>query len=186
MPHYIYLPCLLRFLLTDSFSEFPCFYDPKVLRSIGQVHCRLLSVGICLMFFSRLAWDDSVQVMVFMVLRCDSSDLAYTYTLYKCMLNCFSLLQLFATPLVVAFQAHLSMGFQARALKWVATSFSRGSSRPRDWTYISWSSCIANGFLTPESQGSPVTSWDFYEVPSQMGMEPVRPKAQRTAHQYCT
>ena len=27
--------------------------------------------------------------------------------------------------------------FQARILEWVATSFSRGSSRPRDWTQIS-------------------------------------------------
>ena len=29
--------------------------------------------------------------------------------------------------------------FQARVLEWVAISFSRGSSRPRDWT---WVSCI--------------------------------------------
>ena len=30
-------------------------------------------------------------------------------------------------------------------LEWVAMPFSRGSSRPRDWT---WVSCIAGGFLT--------------------------------------
>ena len=35
-------------------------------------------------------------------------------------------------------QAPLSMGFfQARVLEWVAISFSRGSSRPRDWTRVS-------------------------------------------------
>ena len=28
--------------------------------------------------------------------------------------------------------------FQARILEWVATSCSRGSSRPRDWTQVSW------------------------------------------------
>ena len=28
--------------------------------------------------------------------------------------------------------------FQARVLKWVAISYSRGSSHPRDWTHISW------------------------------------------------
>ena len=28
--------------------------------------------------------------------------------------------------------------FQARLLEWVATSFSRGSSQPRDWTHNSW------------------------------------------------
>ena len=27
--------------------------------------------------------------------------------------------------------------FQARVLKWVAISFSRGSSRPRDWIWVS-------------------------------------------------
>ena len=33
----------------------------------------------------------------------------------------------------------------ARILEWVAISFSRGSSRPKDWTCIS---CIADGFFT--------------------------------------
>ena len=35
--------------------------------------------------------------------------------------------------------------FQARILEWVAISFSRGSSRPRDWTPVS---CIAGRFFT--------------------------------------
>ena len=35
--------------------------------------------------------------------------------------------------------------FQARVLEWVAIPFSRGSSWPRDWT---WVSCIASRFLT--------------------------------------
>ena len=34
---------------------------------------------------------------------------------------------------------------QARTLEWVAIPFSRGSSRPRDWT---WVSCIAGRFFT--------------------------------------
>ena len=34
--------------------------------------------------------------------------------------------------------------FQARILEWVAISFSRGSSQPRDWT---WVSCIAGRLL---------------------------------------
>ena len=37
-------------------------------------------------------------------------------------------------------------------LKWVAISFSRGSSWPRDWTYIS---CIAGGFFTTEPLRKP-------------------------------
>ena len=35
--------------------------------------------------------------------------------------------------------------FQARVLQWVAISFSRGSSWPRDWTQVS---CIAGRFFT--------------------------------------
>ena len=34
----------------------------------------------------------------------------------------------FANPWIVACQAHLSMGFLARILEWVAISFSRGFS----------------------------------------------------------
>ena len=32
--------------------------------------------------------------------------------------------------------------FQARILEWVATSYSRGSSQPRDWSHVSYISCI--------------------------------------------
>ena len=35
--------------------------------------------------------------------------------------------------------------FQARVLEWVAISFSRGSSQPRDWT---WVSCIVDRHFT--------------------------------------
>ena len=38
--------------------------------------------------------------------------------------------------------------FQARILEWVSISYSRGSSRPRDWT---WVSCIADRFFIIES-----------------------------------
>ena len=37
--------------------------------------------------------------------------------------------------------------FQARALQWVAISFSRGSSWPRDWTHVSCTSCIGRHIL---------------------------------------
>ena len=35
--------------------------------------------------------------------------------------------------------------FQAKILEWVAIPFSRGSSKPRDQTYVF---CIAGGFFT--------------------------------------
>ena len=41
---------------------------------------------------------------------------------------------------------------QARTLEWVAISFSRGSSPPRDWTPIS---CLAGRFFTTEPPGKP-------------------------------
>ena len=51
-----------------------------------------------------------------------------------------------ATPCTLACQASLSMGIlQARILEWVAICFSRGSSQPRDWT---WVSCIAGRLFT--------------------------------------
>ena len=49
-------------------------------------------------------------------------------------------------PWTVAHQAPLFMGIlQARIQEWVAISFSRGSSLPRDWT---WVSCIKGRFFT--------------------------------------
>ena len=36
---------------------------------------------------------------------------------------------------------------QARILEWVAISFSRGSSQPRDWTHVSCVSCIGRWIL---------------------------------------
>ena len=45
---------------------------------------------------------------------------------------------------------------QARILEWVATSFSRGPSQPRDWTRVSCVSCIGGRFFIPlEPSGKP-------------------------------
>ena len=46
---------------------------------------------------------------------------------------------------------------QARKLEWVAFSFSRGSSQPRDWTQVS---CIAGGFFTSWATREP---WECRE-----------------------
>ena len=42
---------------------------------------------------------------------------------------------------------------QARRLVWVAVSFSRGSSWPRDWTHVS--PALDGGFFTTEPPGKP-------------------------------
>ena len=49
---------------------------------------------------------------------------------------------------------------QARILEWVAIPLSRGSSRPRDRT---WVSCFAGGFFTAEPVGSPQSGFRFTE-----------------------
>ena len=67
---------------------------------------------------------------------------------FTCMLSHFSHVQLFETKWIVAHQIPLSMGIlQARILEWDAISFSRGSSRPRDWTCIYYISCIGRWVL---------------------------------------
>ena len=53
--------------------------------------------------------------------------------------------------------------FQARILEWVAISSSRGSSRPRDLT---WVSCIGTWFLfTTEAPGKPLCTF-LFSLPS--------------------
>ena len=46
---------------------------------------------------------------------------------------------------VIFFSVHGIL--QARILEWVAIPFPSGSSRPRDWTHISWISCIGRRIL---------------------------------------
>ena len=45
--------------------------------------------------------------------------------------------------------------FQARILEWVAISYSRGSSQPRDRTSLSCVSCIAGGYFATKPPGKP-------------------------------
>ena len=68
-----------------------------------------------------------------------------------------SVVWLFATPRTVARQAPLSMGF-SRQECWsgLTISSSRGSSQPRDW---SWVSCIAGGFFTIWATKQRVFNW---------------------------
>ena len=62
----------------------------------------------------------------------------------------------FDTPLTVACQAPLSMGFSRQEYKSWLSSFSRGSSRPRDEPA---SSALLSTFLPLSNQGSPKHSW---------------------------
>ena len=43
--------------------------------------------------------------------------------------------------------------------EWVTISSSRGSSWPRDWIWISYVSCMTDGFFTAEPPGKPLFPW---------------------------
>ena len=91
-----------------------------------------------------------------------------------CVLSHFSHVWLFAVLWTVACQAPLSSVheiLQTRIQEWVATSYSRGSSWPRDWTRVS---CIAGGFFTlgsedPLEKKMPIHPYSCLGNPMQTG-----------------
>ena len=52
--------------------------------------------------------------------------------------------------------------FQAKTLEWIAISFSRGSSRPRDWTQVSY---ISGDSLPAETPGKPLVPYVSMKPP---------------------
>ena len=70
--------------------------------------------------------------------------------------------QFFVTPWTVTCQAPLSMGFfQARMLEWIAISFSKGSSWPRDWTLVP---CISRQIITEPPEKPHVYTCNMYNL----------------------
>ena len=80
--------------------------------------------------------------------------LCYILVIYVCVLRHFSCVWLFVIPWTVAHQTPLSVGFFRQHYWSVAMPSSRGSSQPRDWTHVSYVSCIAR-FLTIS------TTWEW-------------------------
>ena len=66
----------------------------------------------------------------------------YGHWVHACMLSRFSHIWLFATLWTVTHQAPVRGILQARILEWVAMPSSRWSSWPRDWTCLSYISCV--------------------------------------------
>ena len=73
---------------------------------------------------------------------------------YQCLghthvLSHFSCVRLFANPMNYSLPGSSASGIvQSRILEWVAISFSKGSSRPRDQTHVSCVSCIGREILS--------------------------------------
>ena len=63
------------------------------------------------------------------------------------MLSPFRHVRLYAALWTVACQGSLSGILQVRILEWVAISFTKGSSQPRDRTCITYISCIGRQVL---------------------------------------
>ena len=64
--------------------------------------------------------------------------------MHMCVLNCFTL----CDPMEYSPPGYSVYGIVARILKCVTISYSRWSSRPRDWTWVSFTSCIGRWVLT--------------------------------------
>ena len=89
-------------------------------------------------------------------------------------LSCFSHVQLCATPRTVAHRGSSVQGiFQTRILEWVAMPSSRGSSQPRDQTWVSHVSCDGRWVLYPwHHLGSPKTTiWPRNPTPGALPWE---------------
>ena len=86
------------------------------------------------------------------------------YQLLKVKVKLLSRVCLFATPCTVAHQAPLSMGFsRLRILEWVAISFSREYSRPRN---RNWVTCIAGRCFTLwTTREAPITERGVLKFP---------------------
>ena len=50
--------------------------------------------------------------------------------------------------------------FQARILEWVSISYSKGTTQPRDWTWVSYVPSTAGVFFTPEPSGKLKILWE--------------------------
>ena len=111
---------------------------PGVGRSPGEGHGNPFQYSCLENPMDRGAW----QATVYKVTKSQTrlNDFTLTFQLL-------SYVWLFVAPWTVVHQAPVHGIFQARKLDWVAISFSRGSSQPRDWTCDSWVSCIGRRIL---------------------------------------
>ena len=137
----------------------------RVSHSLGKTAsswCRLMhtpphrtphSSSLCFYFLKSNPEKLSVSSFPFLQSLAIACSLCCVNLHYVYVLGC---VRLFSTPRTVA--ARLHGIFQARILEWVAISYSRGSSQPRDQNCVS---CIAGGFLPLSHLGSPDLSLDF-------------------------
>ena len=103
-------------------------------------------------------WDFSyLKVLIFIIFTESKSKNITKYTHKVCVRA--KLLQLCPTlcdPMDFSPPSSLVHGIlQARILEWVAMPSSRGTSQPRDWTWVSVSPALAGVFFTTSWTGNP-------------------------------
>ena len=110
-------------IVTWAVSELSCFWmsEPQF----------LLSINIFFFFLEYL-------FVSLVVLGLKVQHMGFSFWVCACMLSCFNCVQFFATHGLWPVRLLCPGIFQGRILEWVAISFSRWSSRPRDRTGVSW------------------------------------------------
>ena len=94
--------------------------------------------------------------MLFSYRKKEEKNIIHSLLLCVCMLSCLIPVWLFATLWTRACQAPLSIGFSRQEYwEWVAIPFSRGSSQPRDWTHVSFISCMTGELFTTSAAYGP-------------------------------
>ena len=129
---------LLFFLPSFDMIAHSSFWNTLLLASMLPHSCffffPFLSEG--LPFRSKFHGDFPGPLFLFTEHECILSQ-AFKYYLMKVKVKSLSHVWPFATPRTVAHQASVHGILQAWILEWVAISFSRGSSQPRDRTQVS-------------------------------------------------
>ena len=107
------------------------------MNNLGTIYCPFLHVNILLIltpqslfflfFFYHLSYFSMQYMFSYFLI----------YTVIHSQESMHSHMWLFAIPCKVAHQDPLSMDFPTRILEWIAIFSSRGSSQPRDRTYVS-------------------------------------------------
>ena len=94
--------------------------------------------------------------MLFSYRKKEEKNIIHSLLLCVCMLSCLIPVWFFVTLWTIACQAPLSIGFSRQEYReWVAIPFSRGSSQQKDWTHVSYISCITGEFFTTSATYGP-------------------------------
>ena len=163
--------CTKRTALTCWSFNFKCtsnilpLYSPHVCWVLISYFCVDDFLPLCLLLFVSFLIHNFPISNLWLFLPWEVSLAFVVKLVFVCVLS-LSRVRLFATPWIVAHQASLSMGIlQTRILVWVAMPSSRGSSLPRDQTWVVsrfFTTCVTREALGAEFFQLLLVSKAFY------------------------